>query len=167
MWTWPNWNRRGSGTVARGTAVVIKWLGDMPDGPRRARLSADPRAELINNRDTFPPTSRSVCLSFCPPGAHGGAGRSPTRDLFVESGAEASDVIGKCGNWVASDSDELLVTRRKNPLYPSWKIDLLRDERNFSATSWRAPAISHFLSLSLSLLRLLSQYTHRVTIMRG
>lgn len=48
-------SRRGPdpiGTAFRaGSTVVIKRLGDMPDGPRRARLSADPRAELINNCD--------------------------------------------------------------------------------------------------------------------
>lgn len=43
-------SRRGPdpiGTTFRaGSTVVIKRLGDMPDGPRRARLSADPRASL-------------------------------------------------------------------------------------------------------------------------
>lgn len=44
--------------------VAIKRLGDMPDGPRRARLNADPRAELINNRDIRVPFLPFLSPSF-------------------------------------------------------------------------------------------------------
>lgn len=39
---WPNWNDSDGGEGKRGS--LIKRLGDMPDGPRRTRLSGDPPA---------------------------------------------------------------------------------------------------------------------------
>lgn len=79
----------------------------MPDGPRRARLNADPRAELINNRDIRVPFLLFLFLAANAPGNE----REARLRIRISS---FPDLIEKRGNWVASSA-----SGGENPLYPS------------------------------------------------
>lgn len=96
-------------THTRNT-VVIKRLGDMPDGPRRARLNADPRAELINNRDIYIYMRSLPSLSLS---SRQRVGNEREAGLRIRI-SSFPDLIEKRGNWVAPSA-----SGGENPLYPS------------------------------------------------